>query len=65
MPEKIEIYAKYEGYGWVAKSPDTKQTSPRCSGPRQAAEKLAVAVFGEGNYQLTRRSYRIYLASKI
>jgi hypothetical protein len=64
VPEKMTIYCKYEGYGYVARSPESDKWTRKCSGPREAADELATSVFGKGNYTLARSHYKIYTATK-
>ena len=64
MVSAIDIYCKYEGYGYVARSPDCSKWTRKCSGPREASEELASAVFGKGQYTLIRKSYKIYIATR-
>jgi hypothetical protein len=59
----ITILVKYSGFGWVATSPELlNQTSNRCAGGRAAAEELAAAHFGAGNYTLKKQGARIFQA---
>jgi len=67
ISDKAEIFVRYDKYGYVAKSPgsDIKETR-KCSGPREAADAMASAIYGKDGYTMSAkgRSRKVYEAAR-
>jgi len=59
---EIEIYAKWDQFGFIATSPQyPKLTTGHCVGPRAAADALAAEVF-EGQFKIRTGHRNQYFA---
>jgi len=56
----INIYVKWDEFGWIATPPDSTSKTGHCSGPRIAAVGLCSKHFGTGNYKILPGAVRLH-----